>query len=295
MTLTPLRCAKCGAEGIGGFCGNCGAKLAVRRDLSVKHFLAEATVAVTDFDSALISSFRTLFHTPGVLTASYLSGERYRFLPPFRVFLLCNLLYFVAVAHFGFTVLSAPLRVQADEMTYHTITQAVLTKRLHFEKPAVTAAQKAHREAIQKSFETKYDGATEGIAKVIVVVLIPLYAILLQVLFVGARRFFAEHLIFSTHFVAYLLIAIPAVGLSISGYRIALYSVTHILPPDDEILYGTAIMIAVGAYVYAAQRVVYGSGRLATLARTAVVALTLVPMVVAFKFVLFFATLYWIS
>ena len=294
-TLTPLRCTKCGAEGIGRFCANCGARLSARRDLSVKHFLAEATVAITDLDSALISSFRALFMKPGELTASYLFGDRHRFLPPFRIFLLCNLLYFVAVAQFGLTVLSAPLHVQVDDMAYRRVSQAVLTKRLHFEKPAVTPAQKTHRAAIKKTFETKYDSATEGIAKTIVVVLIPFYAVLFQLLFTGQRRFFAEHLIFSTHFVSYLLIAIPALGLATSGYVLMLFYGAGIKPPEDETWYAAGIVLAVSLYVHTAQRVVYESGRLAATARTAVVALTLVPMIVAFKFVLFFATLYWIS
>ena len=93
----PLRCPRCGAEGIGRYCSSCGSALGRQRDLSVRHFLREAALAVTDFDSALIASFRSLFARPGELTVEYLHGARHRFLPPFRVFLLCNLLYFVAV------------------------------------------------------------------------------------------------------------------------------------------------------------------------------------------------------
>lgn len=48
-------------------------------------------------------------------------------------------------------------------------------------------------------------------------------------------------------------------------------------------------------YAYVAQRAVYGSGRLATAVRTALLVATIVPIIVAFKFVLFLVTLYWIA
>lgn len=116
--LTPPQCAACGAHDVGRFCSNCGSALADRRDLSVKHFLREAAAAVTDLDSALIGSFRALLLRPGELTIAYFRGDRQRYLPPFRVFLFCNLLYFVIVAQFGITVLTAPLATQLDEMSY---------------------------------------------------------------------------------------------------------------------------------------------------------------------------------
>ncbi len=262
-TLTPLQCAKCGAQGVGQFCSGCGTALVARQDLSVKHFLREAAVAITDLDSALIGSFRALLLRPGQLTAAYFRGERHRYLPPFRVFLLCNLLYFVVVAQFGITVLTAPLATQLDEMTYRRVTRAVMVKRY----PAVAQS------------------ATPG----------PFYALVLAILFVGTRRFFAEHLVFATHLVGFFLLVIPATGIALTGYYRILILTTSFKGSESELPYALSMLLLFSTYAYVAQRVVYGGGRLATVVRTALLVATVVPIIVAFKFVLFLTTLYWIA
>jgi hypothetical protein len=295
QSLTPLRCARCGTEGIGRYCAQCGARLGDSRDLSVKHFFKEAAAALTDFDSSLVGSFRALLARPGELTRAYLDGERHRFLPPFRVFLFCNILYFLAVAQFHTTVLTAPLRVQMDEMVYKQATRAILVKRYPALAQGATRAQRATRDSLKTALTTKYDRATEGIGKLIVVVLIPLYALLFQILFIGTGRYFAEHLVFATHLVAFFLLAIPIAGLVVIGYSYILYYGLGVSPPNGETPYVVSVLTLLGVYTYTAQRVVYGSGRVATVVRTVIVAAALLAMVVAFKFALFLVTMYWIA
>jgi hypothetical protein len=292
--FTPLQCPRCGAEGIGRYCSSCGSRLGGRRDLSVKHFLKEAALAVTDFDSALIATFRSLVTRPGQLTVEYLYGARHRYLPPFRVFLLCNLLYFVAVDRLHISVLTAPLDVQADEMMYRNTSRAILAKRY----PLMTdrsPARKAARDSLRTAVTTKYDAATEGLGKLIVVVLIPVYALLFQVMFIGAKRFFVEHLVFSTYFVSLFLLAIPVAGYVAALVLLLLSRLANVHPSDDnEAAYIAAFTALIGLYAYFGQRRVYQSGRIATLIRTAAIAVTLVYVVVAFKFTLFLVTLAWI-
>ena len=291
----PVRCAKCGADAVGRFCAGCGSALGARRDLSVRHFLREAAAAITDIDSALLSSFRMLLTKPGELTASYLAGERHRYLPPFRVFLLCNLLYFVVAAKADLGVLSVPLATQLDDMGYRSITRATVTRRLHLDQIAVTPVERAARDSVKRTFETKYNGATEGVAKAIVVVMIPLYALLFQALFAGSRRYFAEHLVFATHIVAFLLVLIP---ISLYGLTALAFLLRHAVGyhfPPGEAPYDVLLFLVFGWYVFVAQRRAYQSGRPAALGRTVALVLAVLPILVIFKLVLFFATLYWIS
>lgn len=293
-SLTPLQCARCGAQSVGQYCSSCGSAIAGRRDLSVKHFLREAAAAVTDLDSALIGSFRALILRPGELTTAYLHGDRHRYLAPFRVFLFCNLLYFVAVAQFGITVLTAPLEVQMDEMTYRHVSRAIMVKRYPALTQAATAGQRERRDAMRRDLTARYDAATESVAKLIVVVLIPFYALVLLVLYAGTGRYFAEHLTFATHLVGLFLLAIPASGLALTGF-LRMLALVGVRPDAGELPYVSLVTLWLGAYAYAGQRVVYGSGRLVTLLRTTMLVATLVPIIVAFKFVLFLATLYWIA
>ena len=134
---------------------------------SLKQFVKETAIAVTDVDSALIASFRSLVTKPGELTREYVSGSRTRFLTPIKLFLLCNLIYFVAAAQFPIGVLTVPLWVQTNQMMYQGVARSMVNEHLHMEAPAMTLEASAARDSIKTVFATKYDGATLGIGKVI--------------------------------------------------------------------------------------------------------------------------------
>lgn len=264
------------------------------RDLSLKHFLKEAFVAVTDVDSALVASFRWLVTRPGALTIEYLEGDRARFMTPFRLFLLCNVIYFVVVAQFGVRVLTTPLSVQTNQMGYRDVTRMIVAHRLGEDDAVMTLDAAAKRDSVRRMFAVKYDGATEGVGKVIVFVLIPLYALVLQLLYAGRDRFYAEHLVFSTHLIAFLMLAMAALG-SIAGIFGGMAHQLSVVRGDaDELIYSAILTVAFSVYVFRAQRVAYGASSRGAAIRTLILTLSIGPMLVTFKFVLFLATLYWI-
>jgi hypothetical protein len=268
----------------------------VRRDLSIGHFLREALHALTDVDSALIGTFRALIARPGVLTTEYIYGDRHRFLAPFRVFLFCNVIYFLFASQYHFNALTAPLASQVGTFSYSDVARRSLAEHFHLRAPqsGETPEQFFHR--VPPDIVKRYDGATDQLAKTILLVLIPLYAVVIAVLFIGGGRYFAEHLVFATLYVSMYLLALPAAVLCLTGYWwIASYVVRKLPATHFEDILGTLLMVLLGVYVYAAQREFYQSRWWATLARTVVMALSAIPVLMAFKFFLFYVTLYWIG
>ena len=125
--------------------------------------------------------------------------------------------------------------------------------------------------------------------------LIPLYALVLQLLYAGRGRFYAEHLVFSTHLVAFLMLTVAALGAVAGGVGGMMHQLSLSRGGDDELIYSVILVVAFSTYVYQAQRVAYGVSARGAAGRMLVVALSSVPMLIAFKFVLFLATLYWIK
>jgi hypothetical protein len=277
-------------------CGECGRALKPAvKDLSVRHFLREGLLAITDFDSTLLASFRSLLTKPGELTAEYLHGDRSRFLPPLRIFLLCNLIYFIAAASYQINVLTIPLRVQTEQMTYKNGARALL--RRHLDEPEIISSIAGRRaeDRADAAFAVKYDAATETVGKAIVIVLIPLFALVLQGLYAGSGRYFVEHLVLATHLSAFLLLAIPALSMAAIGVLYLLYYALHVRSGFGETQVDTVLLSVVGAYAFRAQRAAYGTARMVTVLRTSVLMVMLVPTIVVLKFVLFLVTLYWVS
>jgi len=167
---------------------------------------------------------------------------------------------------------------------------------LHLETIALTPAERAARDSVKHDFEVKYNGATQSVAKAILVVLIPFYALIIQAMFIGSGRYFAEHLVFATHFVAFFILAILVAVYALSGIVLVLaYSSGYHPPTGDDNLLALVVSLLLGGYAMFALRRVYNGSWMAAFVRAAVIVVMFFPAIVGFKFVLFFATLYWMS
>ena len=88
-------CPNCGSEVLARYCANCGQSQS-RADASLFQILSEAFGELTDLDSRIWLTVRTLLFRPGRITRDYCQYRRARYLPPFRIYILTNvLLYFV--------------------------------------------------------------------------------------------------------------------------------------------------------------------------------------------------------
>ena len=89
-----LVCANCGAPLSGEYCSTCGQRHEPHVH-SVSHFAAEAFESVTHADSRLWRTLWYLLAKPGRLTHEFFAGHRASYLPPFRLYLVVSLLFFV--------------------------------------------------------------------------------------------------------------------------------------------------------------------------------------------------------
>ena len=98
-TPSPV-CRNCGAPLTSPYCGECGQK-----DADVAQPL---TTLVADFfdgtfslDSRVVRTMALMIGRPGRLTRAYFDGQRTRYMPPLRLFLVCSLLFFATVGLSG--------------------------------------------------------------------------------------------------------------------------------------------------------------------------------------------------
>jgi hypothetical protein len=83
----------------GQFCGQCGQR-ARSRLISLWELVREAFGDLFELDSRLWRTVAPLMIKPGLLTFDYLQGRRARYMPPFRMYLVLSLLFFL-VAFFN--------------------------------------------------------------------------------------------------------------------------------------------------------------------------------------------------
>lgn len=87
-------CRNCGTTLGGQYCGNCGQR-ATSRLISVWELLREAFGDLLELDSRLWRTLIPLIIRPGQLTRDYLEGRRARFMPPFRMYLVLSIVFFL--------------------------------------------------------------------------------------------------------------------------------------------------------------------------------------------------------
>jgi|SRR5579863_7093063 hypothetical protein len=97
----PLRaarcCLNCGAVSTGRYCANCGQAADVHVP-STGELIHEALEGITHSDSRLWRTLYFLWFKPGKLTQEFVAGRRAAYLPPFRLYLVLSILFFLVAS-----------------------------------------------------------------------------------------------------------------------------------------------------------------------------------------------------
>jgi len=89
-----LVCANCGAPLTGEYCATCGQRHEPHVH-TITHFAGEAFESISHADSRLWRTLLYLLIRPGYLTRQFFDGKRASYLPPFRLYLVISVLFFL--------------------------------------------------------------------------------------------------------------------------------------------------------------------------------------------------------
>jgi hypothetical protein len=197
-------CANCGAALVGEYCHGCGEKRPEARDISVKHFVAEAASELTSVEhSKLFRTLRALLFKPGFLTAEYFSGRRGRYLKPLNLCLAIfalHLFVYTAYQQVSTYNIKQVVEMQKEVAAEWKLPNAdAMSKRLE----QVAARKGVTTEALYESINEKWNRN----ASLIHIPQIILLALLLQLVYLF-RRYFVEHLVFTLHFLSFTALTV---------------------------------------------------------------------------------------
>jgi hypothetical protein len=92
--VVPARCKNCDAVLLGRFCANCSQAADVHVP-TTKELVHELLEGITHSDSRLWRTLKTLWLKPGKLTEEFVAGRRVAYLPPFRLYLVLSVIFFL--------------------------------------------------------------------------------------------------------------------------------------------------------------------------------------------------------
>jgi hypothetical protein len=259
QTAGNVVCRNCETLLHGPYCSACG-QLDSPPDPSLREILADAWESLTDLDGKILASLKLLLGRPGALTREYLAGRRVRYIPPFRLYFLCSVAFFLVDAvgkdgppEGGVGSARATVRVSSDSV------RAVLDSirgRVPVAAPAAAPDARASRpNRFERGLQRLGEDPESRVAKVAELVpnamflLMPVYAAILAVLYRSRRRRYPGHLVFALHAHAFFFATLVLMELG------EFLSAT--VPVVGRVIDG-AVFLWIMAYFPIALRSVYG-------------------------------------
>lgn len=264
---TPDRpCLNCGDPTPGNYCPNCGQrKLEVR--VTLRRMLLEALDDQFSLNSALPRTIGALFFRPGRLTRDYMDGRIARYIPPFRLYLVGSLVFFL--------ILSFDLRyASGDAKGVRIATDSTATADSARHDSAMAARDSVRGDSARRDWlsDVKFRSSIPQVDSIAnerlrelgrmepeaalkrvggqfleyipqtMFLVMPFFAGLLKLLYLRRKRLYVEHFVFALHLHAFTFLT---------------FAVTILVPgPAIEVVGLCWILL----YTYLAMYRVYGQG-----------------------------------
>lgn len=251
-------CMNCGAELHGEFCSSCGQRDKDLR-LPVKELASEFIEILPSFDQRLIRTLKPFLFSPGVLTKEYLAGKRKQYLSPFKFYFFISVLFFF-VNSFNVSDTKKQMRnnfLNADSVItiVNGDSSAIAIRStdsgVSFTISDTVQIQKIFGRSFIEGFKSGknnpamfFDKIKEHLPKIIFI-LLPVFALLLKLLYVRSRILFIQHLIFSFYFHSFVF------------FILLVDTVGEMLLPKGFQFYGNIVLLCIPVYLYAGLKNVY--------------------------------------
>ena len=206
----PARCKNCDAVLSGRFCVNCSQAANVHVP-TTKELVHEMLEGITHSDSRLWRTLTTLWFKPGKLTEEFVAGRRVAYLPPFRLYLILSIVFFllasfvhtnVAMLTFGDILKPAGPPASASKLTAKTINSCddLVTWS---NQPTWSPRIKHVCEAVLQDNAGNLVHLAIGTTSKAMFIFLPLIAFLNMLLYWRPRYRYAEQLLFFVHLHAF--------------------------------------------------------------------------------------------
>jgi len=216
-------CQNCGYKDRGNFCSNCGQSFTAL-DRPMKDILAEVG-DIANFDSRIFRSIPPFLFKPGFLTREYLAGKRKKYMSPFRLYILMSLLFFFLAQATSKKITEAGddwLVINTDTTDTGVRDDSLAIELLKNDSVFMADLDSTDlNKSIRKAKRRKRlrEGAIDALTNktiflqnfyrtisYVLFLLMPVFALLLRLLYIRRRVFYIEHLMFSINMHSFILL-----------------------------------------------------------------------------------------
>jgi hypothetical protein len=204
-------CRNCDASLTGHYCSNCGQPADVHVP-STRELIHEALEGLTHSDSRIWSTLKYLLFSPGRLTQEFVAGRRASYLPPFRLYLILSVAFFLVASFSHFK--QQPVIIDTGHRTTEADCTAGALNIFNLAKDPDWNRRLQHAcVGIVRDNGTSLLHAGVALMSKAMFVLVPLVAFLHMLLYWWPRYRYAVHLLFFLHLQAFFFFDVTVLAL----------------------------------------------------------------------------------
>ncbi|HEY2582164.1 MAG TPA: DUF3667 domain-containing protein [Mucilaginibacter sp.] len=237
---------------------------------AVKHLAHDALHDLIHFDSKFFRTLQPLFFKPGYLAEQALTSDgNNKYVKPFALFVFLNFIFFIFKSR-GLFVYSLDTYRDNDGIIAYIAKRQV---ELHLQLPLL---------------EERFNTAMHFEQKEYLVIMIPLFALVLQLLYGLKRRHFTEHLVFALYFYSFFI-----VYLMLMPYLIAPLAYFFPKAAIGERALASIILFINWIYLFFATRRVYSGTWFGSFLKSGVLSVTLYLLIAfVYRMALFYIVMH---
>lgn len=273
-------CPSCHTPFEGPYCHACGERRLSTKDHNLNALLSEFFGETLFYDNKLFRSLWKCLIKPGEYLKHYLSGRRKAYLRPIQVFIIANALFFIIPAYNTFTT---PFSIQTRSFVYSNTA-----------KQQAAELQSA-KGLSDEEFREKYDQHTSSISKSLIFLFVIMIGMSVWVINRGSGAqsdiisSFNLSLLYCSFLLLIILMVVPLILFVLRPY---IPIIEHLL---KDAVYSSIILFVTGTYLFAALYPINSEHPMLTLLKATGITLSLVPVLIFYRFLLFQATLLYLK
>lgn len=223
-------CQNCGHEDSGRFCSNCGQSF-INLNRPMKEILGDF-LGIFSIDRSILNTIRPFLFKPGFLTSEYLAGRRKRYMSPVKLYIFLSIVFFFVARmsairsdgnsnNFSLDVNndSTETIVPLDSALIDVLKNDTLfyasdnpNDTIDWDDNEISEKFRGSLLNAAENKETYVAGFIKNISYALFI-LMPLFALILQLLYIRRKRFYVEHLLFSINMHSFALLVLSVVFL----------------------------------------------------------------------------------
>ena len=274
-------CVTCGNEFAGKFCNRCGEKIVSQHDRTIMHFLGEVFHMITHADGKLFRNLRLILVNPGMLSKNFSIGKRQPFMKPVAMFFVGNLIYFILPFFQTFTT---TLYNQVHSHPYGPMIENTIEKKLE------------EKHLTYPELEKIYNQKTVGYSKLIMIILVPMFASVYALLNLRKGKLFADHLLMGLEYTCYTIFYNT---IFLSVFLAIVYGIFSLLGIDINPFFQSEwnfimplIFLSIVYFIYRSQRTFYNDKIFPAVVKAGIFLFMMIPVLYLYRFILFHVTIF---